>query len=150
MRKLDAALSIAIALTMLIVVLFKGDALYLGLWYYLTVPIVVLGICAAFQIAPFFLFGTSIAIAISMLALMSVNWRATSPDGLLGLGHLFSLPGAFVGALAVAFFARKLAVANPFFTFLLGVAGFGVGYFVNQLLVCNTVMWCGLLSLPIK
>lgn len=149
-RTLDATLATAVALAMLILVLIKGDALYIGVWYYLAVPIVVLGICAAFRLAPFFLFGTSLAIAISMLAVMSVNWRASRPEGLLGLGHLFSLPGAFVGVIAGSFIARKLEVVNPFFAFLLGVAGFGAGYFVNQLLVCNTVVWCGPLSLPIK
>jgi hypothetical protein len=149
-RTLDATLATAVALATLILVLAKDDALYLGLWYYVAVPIGVLGICAAFQLAPFFLFGTSFAVASSMLAVMSVNWTASRPEGLLGLGHLFSLPGAFVGAIAAAFITRKRQVANPFLAFLLGVAGFGTGYFLNQLLICNTVMWCGPLSLPIR
>jgi len=149
-RTLDATLATAVALAMVIVVLLKGDALYVGLWYYLVVPIVVLGVCAAFQLTPFFLFGTASAIAISMLTVMSVNWRASRPEGLLGLGHIFSLPGAFIGAGAAAFVARKLNVVNPYLAFVLGLVGFGIGYFLNQLLVCNTVMWCGPLSLPIK
>jgi hypothetical protein len=149
-RTLDALLAAAVALAMVSFVLFKGDALYLGLWYYLAVPIAVLSICAAFRLAPYFLFGTASAIAISMLAVMSINWRASRPEGLLGLGHVFSLPGALVGAMAVAFVARKLRIANPLVAFLFGLAGFGVGYFFNQILVCNTVMWCGPLSLPIK
>jgi hypothetical protein len=149
-RTLDASLAIAVALAMLVLVIIKGDALYLGLWYYIAVPVVVLGTCAAFRPAPLFLFGAAFAIAISMLALMSVNWRAASPEGLLGLGHIFSLPGAFVVVLGTAFVARKKQMVRPFAAFLLGLGGCGGGYFINQLVVCNTVMWCGSLSLPIK
>lgn len=127
-----------------------GDALYLGLWYYIAVPVVILGACAAFRPVPLFLFGAACAIAISMLALMSVNWLAVRPEGLLGLGHIFSLPGAFVAALGTAFFAKKKQITRPFAAFLLGLGGYGGGYFINQLVVCNTLMWCGSLSLPIK
>lgn len=149
-RTLDASLAIAIALAMVALVLIKGDALYLGLLYYIVVPIVFLGACAAFRPAPLFLFGTASAIAVSMIALMSVNWLANRPEGLLGLGHILSLPGAFVVVLGTVFVTRKKQMIRPFVAFLLGFVGCGSGYFINQLVVCNTVMWCGPLSLPIK
>ena len=149
-RSLDVSLAVAVALAMVTLTVIKGDALYLGLWYYFVVPAVVLGVCAAIRPAPLFLFGVALAIAISMLAVQFVNWRAVRPEGLLGLAHIFSLPGAFVLVTAAAFFARKLSVVRPIPALLLGLGGFGVGYFLNQLLVCNTVMWCGPLSLPIK
>ena len=149
-RTLDASIAIAVALAMVVLVIIKGDALYLGLWYYIAVPVVILGLCSAFRPAPLFLFGVASAIAVSMLALMSVNWRAVRPEGLLGLGHIFSLPLALVIALGTAFFARKKQITRPFISFLLGLGGYGGGYFINQLVLCNTVMWCGPLSLPIK
>jgi hypothetical protein len=149
-RALDISLAIAVALAMVALVVFKGDALYLGLWYYITVPLVILGVCAAIRPAPLFLSGVGLAIAISMLVLMSVNWRAARPEGLLGLGHIFSLPGAIVVVVAAALRARNLQIVRPFPAFLLGFGGYGGGYFMNQLLVCNTVMWCGPMSLPIK
>lgn len=149
-RALDVSLAIVIALAMVALVAVKGDALYLGLWYYIAVPVIVLGVCAAIRPAPLFLSGVELAIAISMLALMSVNWGAVRPEGLLGLGHIFSLPGAFVVVVTTAFVARKLQIVRPFPAFLLGLGGCGGGYFLNQLLVCNTVMWCGPISLPIK
>lgn len=149
-RTFDATLAIAIEFTVVLLVISKGDPLYLGLWYYIAVPVVVLGACAAFRPAPLFLFGTALAMAISMLSLMSVNWLATRPLGLLGLGHIFSLPGAFLVVLGTAFVARKKQIIRPFVAFLFGLVGFGVGYFINQLVVCNTVMWCGPLSLPIN
>ena len=100
--------------------------------------------------APLFLFDAASATAISMLAVMSVNWNATRPEGLLGLGHLFSLPGAFIGVLVTAIVAKKKVATHPFVLFLFGFGGLLVGYFLNQLVVCNTVMWCGPLSLPLK
>lgn len=149
-RAFDASLAIAIAFTMVLLVISKGDPLYLGLWYYIAVPVVVLAACAAFRPVPLFLFGAALAIAISMLSLMSVNWLASRPQGLLGLGHIFSLPGAFLVVLGTAFVTRKKQIIRPFVAFLLGLVGFGGGYFINQLVVCNTVMWCGPLSLPIN
>jgi hypothetical protein len=149
-RTLDFSLALTIAAAVLAFVAFKGDALYLGNWYYIAVPLITLGVCAAIRPAPLFLSGVELAIASSMIALMSVNWRAARPDGLLGLGHIFSLPGAFIGVVATAYVARKLQIVRPFGAFLLGLGGFGGGYLLNHLLLCNTVMWCGPMSLPFK
>lgn len=149
-RTLDVSLAIAVALAMVALVAFKGDALYLGLWYYIAVPVVVLGACATIRPAPLFLSGAELAIAISMLALMSVNWCADRPEGLLGLGHIFSMPGAFIVVVTTAFVTKKMQIVRPFPAFLLGLGGCGGGYFLNQQVVCNTVIWCGPMSLPIK
>ena len=78
---------------------------------------------------------------------MSVNWLGTRPEGLLGLGHLSSLNGALLVVLGAAFAARRKEISSPLTCFLLGFGGLGVGYFVNQLVVCNTLMWSGHLSL---
>lgn len=32
--------------------------------------------------------------------------------------------------------------------FIIGVLGWGIGFFLNQLVACNTVMYCGPLTLP--
>ena len=48
-RTLDTSLAIAVALAMVILVIIKGDALYVGLWYYIVVPTAILGACAAFR-----------------------------------------------------------------------------------------------------
>ena len=149
-RILDTTLAIATALALVGLIILKSDALYVGLWYYIAVPVVILGACTALRPAPLFLFGAASATAISMLAVMSINWNATRPEGLLGLGHLFSLPGAFIGVLVTAIVARKKAATHPFVLFLFGFGGLLVGYILNQLVVCNTVMWCGPLSLPLK
>lgn len=149
-RSLDVSFAIALALVMVTLVLIKGDPLYIGVWYYIAVPAITLGLCSTFRPAPLFLSGVASAITLSMLALMSINWSAERPEGLLGLGHVFSLPFAIIVVLGSAFFIRKKQISRPHTAFLVGLIGFGGGYFVNQLLVCNTLMWCGSLSLPIK
>lgn len=39
---------------------------------------------------------------------------------------------------------------TAFTALLLGLSSLLIGYFINQVIICNTVMWCGPLSLPIK
>jgi hypothetical protein len=146
----DAGLAATISLTLAILVMLIGDPLYLGIWYYLIVPTVVIGLCTAIRPAPMFRTGTALAITTSFLSFMSINWSAAKPEGLLGLGHIFSLPGGVMGAVSVAIVARRMAGASPWAQFLLGFGGFGLGYFMNQLVICNTVMWCGVLSGPTR
>lgn len=146
----DTILAAAIALTLVIVVVLTGDPLYLGFWYYLMVPSVIVGICIAIRPAPMFLTGAATAVTASLLAVMAVNWTAAKPEGLLGLGHIFSLPGGVLAAIVSAFVARSTSGAKPVTQFVLGFVGFGLGYFANQLVVCNTVMWCGFLSAPVR
>ena len=143
---LDAAFATVIALVVVSTVMVKGDALYIGLWYYFAVPIVILGIGAALRTKPMFLFGISVAIAVTLIFYMSINWRATRSEGLLGLGHLFSLPGAVVGVLIAATLLKHKATASLFIAFLFGFIGLLGGFFLNQLAVCNTVFYCGQLS----
>jgi hypothetical protein len=146
-RTVDFLLSIITTLFIVMLVAVNGDALYIGAWYYIVVPLIIFAACSIFRPAPLFLFGTAIAIAISMFAYLYINRSSSRPEGLLGLGHLLSLPGAFVVVLVAASFVRKKQIAHPFIAFLFGFIGYGVGFFINQLLICNTLMWCGLLSL---
>ena len=149
-RSNDIFLAALISLLVIFITITKGDALYLGVWYYLTVPAIILTLCAAIRPAPLFLTGASLGIAITMLCVMSVNWNSSHPEGLLGLGHVSSLPGAIVGVLLAAVTAKKKSINLPYTSFSMGLCGLLVGYFINQTIVCNTVMWCGPLSMPIK
>ena len=144
---IDSIFAAVIALMTVSIVMTKGDALYMGLWYYFAVPIVIVGIGAALRVKPMFLFGTSLAIAITLISYMSINWRAPRPEGLLGLGHLFSLPGAVVGVFIASMLLKRKKSTSLFVAFLFGLVGLLSGFFVNHLIVCNTVLYCGQLSL---
>lgn len=150
LRVNDIFLAVVLSLAVVWLAFVKGDALYLGIWYYFAVPIVILGACAALRPTPLFLTGTSFGIAITLLCVMSINWGASRPEGLLGLGHVFSLPGAIIGAVLAASLAKRKFENKPFTALLLGLSSLLIGYFMNQVVICNTVMWCGPLSLSIK
>jgi uncharacterized membrane protein YGL010W len=146
-RKVDAAILLSVSLMPAVVQLLFGDPLYVGVWYYLVVPTAAIAIGVMARAKPLFLLGTSLAVSVTLLIYVAVSLSLARPEGLLALGHLFSLPGAAAGTLIGAFLARRLS--TPISVLALGFAGTLVGFFLNQLVVCNTVMWCGALSLPI-
>ena len=149
-RSIDATLAAAVSLAVILIVIVKGDALYVGIWYYAVVPAVVLGLCAALRVNALFLLGASLALAVTFISYLAINWNAARPEGLLALGHLFSLPGAVAGALIAAALLRALTSRVAILALFVGFVGVILGFFANQLLVCNTVMWCGSLSLSFK
>lgn len=146
-RKVDAAIALSVALMPAVAQLLLGDPLYLGTWYYLAVPLTAITIGVTARAKPLFVLGTSLAVSLTLLIYAAVNLSLARPEGLLALGHLFSLPGAAAGTLIGAFLSRRLS--RPISVLALGFAGTLVGFFLNQLVVCNTVIWCGALSLPI-
>nr|WP_286947410.1 hypothetical protein [Pseudomonas sp. UBA6718] len=137
-------LTIALSLTsiLLCVILFLGDYLYIDIWYYLAIPIATQGLGLLLRCPPWFLTGSTIGAICTLLTYAFINYQRA--EGLLVLGHLFSLPGAAAGVLVSAVISRKLR--TPSAAFLLGLGGLLLGFGVNQLVICNTLMWCGPLS----
>ncbi len=139
-------LSILVSMLVPILVFGIGDGMYVGLWYYFVVPLVILGLSAAFKLTSSFYTGVSTAIAISFIIYLSINWTATRPEGLLGLGHLFSLPGGFLMVLITAFILKRKNNCLPIHNLILGFFSFTIGFLLNQIVVCNSLMYCGVLS----
>ena len=143
-RKTDAAIALSVALMPAVAQLIFGDPLYVGTWYYLVVPITAVAIGVTASAKPLFLLGTSLAVSVTLLVYAAINLSLDRPDGLLALGHLFSLPGAAIGTLIGAFLSRSLS--NQISAMALGFAGALVGFFINQLFVCNWLVSCGAIS----
>lgn len=139
----DIALSVLVVLGLGALVAVKGDALYVGAWYYTVIPFVIIGLCALLKPKPFFLLGASLGLAATYVVYLAINWRSEDPEGLLALGHLFSLPGALIAVLAVASRSRHRNSVTPIMGFAYGAGGLITGFCINQLVVCNTLMWCG-------
>lgn len=139
-------LSILISMTVPILVLGIGDGMYVGLWYYFAVPLVILGVSAAFKLTSSFYTGVSTAIAISFIIYLNINWTAERPDGLLGLGHIFSLPGAFLLVMITAYLLKRKNNRLPAQNLILGFFSFALGFFLNQIVLCNSLMYCAVLS----
>lgn len=128
------------------VVLIFGDAMYVGLWYYIVVPLGALIIALPFKPRPLFLCGLSLGIVVTFFSYLSMNYFSKRPDGLIILGHLFSLPGAALGVIFSAFLARKKSKVTILGALLLGVLGVLIGFYLNQLINCNIGYGCGPLS----
>lgn len=89
LRVNDIFLAVVLSLAVVWLAFVKGDALYLGVWYYFAVPIVILGACAVLRPTPLFLTGTSLGIAITLLCVMSINWGASRLRACSGLVMYF-------------------------------------------------------------
>jgi|SRR5690606_3455086 len=138
----DLALAMTLSLILPGIVLLLGDPLYIGLWYYLAVPTAALALGLALRCPPFFLSGSVIAVVLTLATYMLINRHGR--EGLMVLGHLSSLPGAGVGLLMATLASRTRR--HPLQCFGLALLGFLSGFLLNQLLICNSVMWCGPLS----
>ena len=137
---------IAFLLLPLLVVAVKGDPLYVGLWYYLVLPLAVVGGAALARPGRWFLVGVAAAVSLSLLAYQWIQLTRARPEGLLVLGHLFSLPGAFIGGLGVAIIARLRGWKGSLRLFWIGLGTAAAGFMIAQTIICNTLMYCGMLS----
>ena len=139
---MDRNIFMGIVAATIVLVLIVGDIMYIGIWYYLAIPIAAFIVTAFFKPSSFFLTGIGLAIFITYIPYYWRNLTATNLEGLLGLGHLSSLPGLFIGIIFSAVYLKSKN-KSVYFT-----AGFGfsvslMGYAINQLIICNSLMYCG-------
>lgn len=127
-----------------------GNTLYLGFWYLIGVPVVMLLPGLILRSRALFLTGTTAAVVVTLLVYMVIVSSSGRDGGLVGLGHLFSVPGMVVGTSVSAWLLRfrvnaslKWIVAG--FAFL----GAGFGFMIAQVIVCTTAMYCGALSMGV-
>lgn len=98
-NKIDSLWFLLISTLVPLLVITYGDYLYAGLWYYLVIPLVAWLIAIIFCSRTGFLSGLAIALALEYILFLQVNWRADHQEGLVGLVHLFSLPGVLLGVI---------------------------------------------------
>ena len=149
-RSLDAGLAAIVSLAVVATVMLKGDALFVGVWYYVTVPLIFVGMSAALSVRPLFLLGVALALSTTFFAYLAINWRAARPEGMLVLGHLFSLPGAAIAVVITALVLKRFPLVHPVAALISGYCALIAGFLLNQLLVCNSLIWCGAFSLGTK
>ncbi len=146
----DLVLSLLLVALVLAYAASAGNALFLGYWYVLGVPMMMLIPGLVFRVRALFLTGTTAAVVGSLVIYMALISNAGREGGLMGLGHLFSVPGMFVGAAVSAWLLRfRLKTSLPWILAGLAFLSVGFGFLICQVIVCNTVMFCGALSLPI-
>lgn len=130
---------------LVVAVIVGGDSLSTAYLYPLLAPIVTFEICSWAEMRPYYLAGVSVVMFLTILIYLSINWFSSRPEGLLVLGHLFSLPGLILGA--IAFSNRDRTGTHGYAaSVFLGIVGASIGFSVAQGVTCNTVMYCGALS----
>lgn len=144
-RTLDVAAASGLGIAIVATAVVCGDPLYVGLWYYAATWIGVVGIVQLARAPPLFSAGVSAALAASFL--MYWTWQASlaRPDGLLGLGHLVSLPGLVLAAIIAAIAIRRRIVSAGV-AFGIALLSCSLGFALAQTVVCRSLMYCGTLS----
>jgi hypothetical protein len=144
-RNRDSALDLKISISIILAVIFfvevSGDNLFIGSWYYAITLFAGLVLGTVFYPKPFFLCGVISALVFSLWLYVQHNVSSVRPEGLLVLGHMFSLPGAFLGLIISALIIKNIHTSHAM-TFTLSVIGVLVGFFINQAIVCSTLMHC--------
>src|SRR6185436_628801 len=142
-RIADVALSLVAPLALVLFVLLRGDPIYIGVWYYLAVPAVAIALFYALKSPAYFISGATLALSFTFLAYWLVQFQPGRPEGLLGLGHVFSVPGALLGLLIARYAVKVLPDIGAIWTSSLALIGCAIGFAAAQLVMCNTYMWCG-------
>lgn len=129
--KMDIVSACIISLVAPIVVLSIGDYLYVGLWYYLLFPFLIIITNYLCKSKEFICSGMTFALQISYFGFF--YWQHQVNEGLLGLIHLcLLLPCAAIGCIIVLVLTHKRSLLTRFNGFMCGFGGFTVGSFLGM------------------
>lgn len=88
--------------------------------------------------------GVSIALSLYLVGFWLWERTVGNASGLAWLGYFLSLPGGAIGAVGCAIYFRRRAVrAGGMCVGLICVLATAAGIAVNQVLVCSSVLYCG-------
>lgn len=144
-RRTDSLIALGVGLALLAAALLFGDPIYAGVWYYLIVWLSLIGLVQISKAPPLFTAGAAVALAMSFLLYWAWQASLPRPEGLLGLGHLFSLPGLGIAAVVAAILSRRRQL-HAGAAFVVGLLACCFGFAAAQLVVCRSVVYCGSLS----
>lgn len=149
-RALDALVAAAIAIAVSLIAVVAGHPQLLS--YFVIASAVLIGICALLRSKPFFLSGSCLALCTANFVYFVTEGSTTDTNssGFVVLFAVISTGCGLLGAVIAALLLRRYVSAGPILSLLVGFAGVSVGFFSSQLIICNSVMWCGSLSFPIK
>ncbi|WP_090435505.1 hypothetical protein [Duganella sp. CF458] len=144
-RTLDITLAFGLGAALLAATFIFGDPAYLGPWYYALAWCGLVGLIQIAKAPPLSTLGAATALAATFLGYWAWQASLVRPEGLLGLGHLFSLPGLAVAAVVAALYARRRSL-RPATAFAVTFVGCFAGFGAAQLAACRIVIYCGPIS----
>jgi len=144
-RTTDVIAAFVIGAAIVATAVLRGDPLYVGIPYYVLAWLVLVGVAQIARVPPLFTAGASAALGASVLLYWAWQASLPRPEGMLGLGHVFALPGLAVGLIA-AWFALRRRGPRPVAAFAVAFLACCIGFGIAQLVLCRTGMYCGRLS----
>lgn len=146
-RQDDLAYSILLITPFLLYASMGTDPVHTGTWYLLVTPVVTLLPGLILRAPALFLTGTTAAVLASLSCYLSIIFNQARTDGLLALGHLFSMPGMLLGTGLSAWLLRfRVNASLPWLVAGIAFLGATLGFMIVQMVVCTTVMYCSALS----
>lgn len=116
--------------------------------YLAALPLATLALGLALRVPALFLTGTTTAALAAVATYLTFTAPLGREGGLAWLGLLFAAPGMLLGCVATAWLLKyRIRASLPWIVASLGLAGASLGFLLGQLVVCNTLMQCGALSL---
>jgi hypothetical protein len=147
-RRDDLTYSILLITPALLYSSMGANALYTGIGYFVAVFVASLVPGLILRAPSLFLTGTTAAVVATLLIYMKIMSRFGHTEGMFVLGHVFSVPGMLVGAGVSAWLLRyRVKASLQWIVSGIGFLGTALGFMVAQMMVCNTLMYCGALSL---
>jgi hypothetical protein len=146
-RRDDFTYSILLMIPALLYASMGANPLNTGIGYLVAVPVVVLVPGLILRAPALFLTGTTATAVATLLIYMKIMSSLDHTEGMFALGHVFSMPGMLVGAGVSAWLLRyRVKASLPWIAAGIGFLGAALGFMVAQMIVCNTLMYCGALS----
>ncbi len=139
---MDKILFIVISITCIATALFFGDVLYVGIWYYIAVPVVAYIVALPFKPKKYFFTGIALVIFFTYIPHVYYVFTTPRPDGFHGLIHVFSLPGLALGVILAGLYTKH-TTRTAVVIFPMVFVFSSLGFLLNQLIVCNTILHCG-------
>ncbi|MBP5077720.1 hypothetical protein HUS84_27905 [Pseudomonas chlororaphis] len=96
-RSDDLAYSVLLIAPAVLYVSLGANPLYTGAWYLIAVPLATVVLGVILRVPALFLTGATAAAVGTLLIYMNIMFSLEHPDGLLALGHVFSMPGMLAG-----------------------------------------------------
>ncbi|MFJ4373325.1 hypothetical protein ACIP1T_11955 [Pseudomonas japonica] len=117
-----------------LIILIYGDYLYIGIWYYLVIPLAAWLIAIWLGSRTGFMSGLAIALALEYILFLQFNWRAEHQEGMVGIVHFFSLPGAVLGMVSCAYLLKRISTSSWLVVLLLSCVSVLIGFTLAQAL----------------
>lgn len=151
-QKQDLTLAFSITLTTYIIYLTLGLTSLINQTYpeyntlhFFIFPSTTIAILAAAKLRPLYASGISFAYFISyaLYIFIDIFWARD----MIGLDHWLAAPGALAGATVALLLLKKQKTPTQTRSFLFGLTGTLTGFLLTNAVFCNTLTYCGPISI---